>query len=86
MVPGMTERKRRAADLQRLEWLADAVLGSAKVSAGPVVPPGSRYSLPSVLVRQGMATGVVSQTHRFHLIWPGRKTPLLRRATNRLIA
>jgi hypothetical protein len=30
VVPGMTERDRRAADLQRLEWLADAALGPTR--------------------------------------------------------
>ena len=34
MVPGLSERERRAADVQRLEWLADAVLGPARSSAG----------------------------------------------------
>ena len=32
MVPGMTERERLAADLRRLEWLADAQLGPTRVS------------------------------------------------------
>ena len=32
MVPGMTERDRRIADAQRLEWLADAVVGPARMS------------------------------------------------------
>jgi hypothetical protein len=32
MVPGMTERDRRIADVQRLEWLADAVVGPAPIS------------------------------------------------------
>lgn len=30
MVPGMTERDRRIADMQRLEWLADARFGPAR--------------------------------------------------------
>jgi hypothetical protein len=39
MVPGMTERERRAAELQRLEWLADATLGPARL---PDVTRGDR--------------------------------------------
>jgi hypothetical protein len=53
MVPGMTERERLAADVQRLEWLADAVLGPPRPSGGhpsrigrsaeaPRVPPSTR--------------------------------------------
>jgi hypothetical protein len=34
MVPGLSERERRAADVQRLKWLADAVLGPARSSGG----------------------------------------------------
>jgi hypothetical protein len=34
MVPGLSERERRAADVQRLEWLADAVLGPTRCSGG----------------------------------------------------
>lgn len=32
MVPGMTERDRRIADMQRLEWLASARFGPAHVA------------------------------------------------------
>jgi hypothetical protein len=35
MVPGITERERRAAELQRLTWLAEARLGSAIVGDRP---------------------------------------------------
>jgi hypothetical protein len=34
MVPGLSERERRVADVQRLEWLADAVLGPTRYSGG----------------------------------------------------
>jgi hypothetical protein len=34
MVPGMSERERLAVAVQRLEWLADAALASARSSDG----------------------------------------------------
>jgi hypothetical protein len=76
MVPGMTERERRAADVQRLEWLADAVLGPATPRAGPLVPSGSRYSLPLAFTRNGIALAC-RFGHRVRLTWPwpGRTFP-----------
>jgi hypothetical protein len=35
MVPGMTERERLAADMQRLEWLADSVVGPSRLPRSP---------------------------------------------------
>ena len=35
MVPGMTERERRAGDARRIEWLADAYRGPASVIKTP---------------------------------------------------
>jgi hypothetical protein len=57
MVPGMTERERLAADVQRLEWLADATLGPGRLSrpARPAVPSGSRYATPLGVCRCGFA-------------------------------
>jgi hypothetical protein len=57
MVPGMTERERLAADVQRLEWLADATLGPGRHSQPPGadVPSGSRYAVPLGLCRRGFA-------------------------------
>ena len=46
MVPGMTERERRAADLQRLAWLADAIVGPTRLPCGDTlgVLPENRES------------------------------------------
>jgi hypothetical protein len=53
MVPGMTERERLAADVQRLEWLADAALGPRRFSRPlrPAVPSGRRHTVPLDLCR-----------------------------------
>jgi hypothetical protein len=55
MVPGMTERERLVADVQRLEWLADATLGPGGFSRPPrpAVPSGSHYTVPLGLCRRG---------------------------------
>jgi hypothetical protein len=57
MVPGMTERERLAADVQRLEWLADATLGPRLLSPPPrlSIPSGSRYAVPLGLCHRGFA-------------------------------
>jgi hypothetical protein len=57
MVPGMSERERLAADVQRLEWLAEATLGPGRVSRPPrpAVPSGSPYIVPLGLCRRGFA-------------------------------
>jgi hypothetical protein len=57
MIPGMSERERLAADMERLEWLADAALGPRRLSrarhAG--MPSGSRYTVPLDLCSRGFA-------------------------------
>jgi len=45
MVPGLSERERRIADVQRQEWLADAVLG----------PTGSSGRRPSRMANSAEA-------------------------------
>jgi hypothetical protein len=55
MVPGMSERERLATEMQRMVWLADAVLGPSRLPAGPIVPLGSRYDLLVGLCRRGIA-------------------------------
>jgi hypothetical protein len=70
MVPGMTERERRAADLQRLEWLADAVLGPPLPGGRPIVPSGSRHSLPLAWRRRGITAALRLGRH-LRPIWLG---------------
>ena len=77
MVPGMTERERLAADVQRLEWLADATLGPAQLArppGPPAVPSGTRHSVPLGLCRRGfvLAHGVGQsiRTIRPRTVWP----------------
>lgn len=57
MVPGMTERERLAADVRRLEWLADARLGPGRCSrpSRPAIPSGSRSTVPLGVCRRGFA-------------------------------
>jgi len=73
MVPGMTERERLAADLRRLEWLADAQLGPTRVS-WPLARGGatalSRPTLPVGLWRRGIASALVFGK-RIRLVRPG---------------
>ena len=62
MVPGMTERERLAADMRRLEWLSDAVIGPtwmAHESGLPEVASGSRPVLPFGTWRRGLASALV---------------------------
>ena len=62
MVPGMSERERLAADLRRLDWLADAALGPARIgcalTASPMAEP-SRAALPIGLWRRGLSSARV---------------------------
>lgn len=62
MVPGMSERERLAADIQRLEWLADVTLGPGRLSQArhTGVPSGIRYAIPLGMCRRGfeMAHGL----------------------------
>ena len=57
MVPGMFERERLAADMQRLEWLAAAMLGPGRSSRlrRTAVPSGTRRTVPLGLCRRGFA-------------------------------
>jgi len=62
MVLGMFERERLAADAQRLEWLAEASIGSVRLTtslhqnhAGAGQPTASALSL----WRRGLASAVV---------------------------
>jgi hypothetical protein len=80
MVPGMTERETLAADVQRVEWLADAALGPTQMArppGPPAVPSGSRYFVPLGLCRRNAAL-VHSLGRRIHAIrlrsaWSGAK-------------
>jgi hypothetical protein len=78
MVPGMTERERLAADVQRMEWLADARLGPARVSwplarGGATASP--RPTLPLGLWRRGIASALVFGRH-IRLARPGLSNSL----------
>jgi hypothetical protein len=55
MVPGMSERERLAADMQRLEWLADVMLGPGQPSRPrePAIPSGTRRTVLLGLCRRG---------------------------------
>ena len=77
MVPGMTERERLAADVKRLEWLSDAVLGPRQPPRPPTppgVPSGVRISVPLDLCRRGFTIvaglGRRIRTTRPSLDWP----------------
>jgi hypothetical protein len=69
----MIEREYRAAELRRLEWLADAQLGPTRVSwplARCGAPGSTRPSLPLGLWRRGMASALVFG-QRIRLVRPG---------------
>ena len=73
MIPGMTEREYRAAELRQLEWLADAQLGPTRVSwplARSGAPASSRPTLPLGLWRRGIASALVFG-QRIRLVRPG---------------
>jgi hypothetical protein len=55
MVPGMSERETRAADLQRLAWLADAVVGPPRRPIRDVGAPGNDASTPLAFFRRMLA-------------------------------
>jgi hypothetical protein len=80
MVPGMTERERHAADMQRLEWLADAMLGPTQLPrppGPPAVPSGTRHSVPLGLCRRNVALahdlGQRILAIRLRSAWPAPK-------------
>ncbi len=62
MVPGMFERERLAADAQRLEWLAEASIGSARLTT-PLhqdrAGSGQHAASAIDLWRRGLALSVV---------------------------
>lgn len=57
MVPGMTERERLAADVRRLEWLADATLGPAGRMRAPT--PANEPALPLGIWRGGLTAALL---------------------------
>lgn len=83
MVPAMTERERKAADVRRLEWLANATLGpapSGHASTLAADEPRNRPAFPIGLWRRGLTTAhVLGQ--RFHLVEPAAAHSLGRRGT-----
>lgn len=78
MVPGMTERDRLAADVRRIEWLADATLGPARIGRQPSAPATTsmaRPSLPIGLWRRGLSSArVLGQRIRLLQPAPGGLT------------
>ena len=73
MVPGLTERERRAADVRRLEWLADSMVGPMHVTWEPsqsTTTPRARTILPIGLWRRGLASARVHGS-RLRLTQPG---------------
>jgi hypothetical protein len=76
MVPGLSERERLATDVQRLEWLADAVLGPTRPSGGrasrfggsaeapPVPPPYRRNASRSHKVQSAWFRGLLRREKR----------------------
>ena len=80
MVPGMAERERLAADVQRLEWLADAMLGPKHLPrppSQPAVPSGTGHSVPLGLFRRNVAMvqdlGRSIREIRLRSAWPASK-------------
>jgi hypothetical protein len=62
MVPGMAERARLAADVRRLEWLADAYVGPTRIAPSPhgVAPMGrQRFERALGVWRRGLAAAFV---------------------------
>ena len=79
MVPGLTERERRSADVQRLDWLAEAMVGPMRVKCEPnrPTPVGKIQTvLPIGLWRRGLAVARING-RRLHLMQPGATVPAL---------
>ena len=57
MVPGMTERECLAADVRRLEWLADARFGPAGIMRSPT--PEDEAALPLGVWRRGLTAALL---------------------------
>jgi hypothetical protein len=55
MVPGMCERETRASDLQRLAWLADAVVGPPRRPLRDVGAPAKHASTLLAVFRRMLA-------------------------------
>ena len=57
MVPGLTERDHRAAELRRLDWLAEAVRGpghpTPTTARGPAPEPTWRRAVAAIPIRVG---------------------------------
>jgi hypothetical protein len=88
MVPGMTERERLAGDVQRLEWLADAVRGPTqlpRLSSPPTVPSGTRRFIPLGVYGRSFAL-MHELGRRLRTIRPKTVWSLLREAPGREIA
>ena len=75
MVPGLTERERLIADMQRLEWLCDAVIGPARSPGRRAPRIGSSAEASSKLVSRepwwrGRLSQIRSQASRFDFVMP----------------
>jgi hypothetical protein len=73
MLPGLTERERRAADLQRLAWLHESMVGPMRAAWAPersLTAPRTRTVLPIGLWRRGLASARVNG-RRLRLLQPG---------------
>lgn len=83
MVPGITERDRLAADIRRLDWLADATLGPTRIGCAISPAPAAgtpRFSLPIGLWRRGLTSArVLGQ--RIRLLQPAADMPRPGRAS-----
>ena len=64
MVPGMTERERLIADMQRLEWLCDAVIGPARSSGRRPPRTGSPAEAPWMLVLRELRWRGLAETNQ----------------------
>ena len=75
MVPGMTERERLMTEVQRLEWLCDAVIGPARSSGRRPPRMGSLVDALYMLVFRepwwrGRRSQIRAQASSFALITP----------------
>lgn len=62
MVPGMIERERLAADVQRREWLVDARVGPSRLTSSSKKhhdDNGPRHELFLALWRHGLSSALV---------------------------
>jgi hypothetical protein len=83
----MTEREWRSTDQRRLEWLSDALLGPPLRRARPLVPSGTRHTIPLALRRLAIAAALGLERHaRLNRIYAAPSRPPLERASRRIIA